>query len=226
MPWFLNARRLRLRLAAGIVSGVLAALPLAVKAAQDPQILPPVQEGGVKIRGHWVIEVRDPDGSLVAQREFDNSLTQAGRLVLGLLLNREASLGRWIVGLASTAPTSLCAPAPACYIVDTTATEKPSGTGVFSTLTSRLAPSGTEVVLTGSFTAPAGGPIDSVATYQTICIPSIATVDCKKADTAYNFTAHDLRDAQGAAAPVFVGTGQIVQVTVTIGFCSYIGCQS
>src|SRR4051812_28098741 len=30
---------------------------------------------GVTLRGHWVIEVRNPDGTLVTRREFDNALT-------------------------------------------------------------------------------------------------------------------------------------------------------
>jgi len=33
---------------------------------------------GIKVHGHWVIEVRNPDGRLVQRRDFENSLTSVG----------------------------------------------------------------------------------------------------------------------------------------------------
>jgi hypothetical protein len=33
---------------------------------------------GVKVHGHWVIDVRNPDGTLVEHRDFQNSLTTGG----------------------------------------------------------------------------------------------------------------------------------------------------
>lgn len=39
---------------------------------------------GIKVHGHWTIEVRDPDGRLAAHREFENSLAPSGRPVGGV----------------------------------------------------------------------------------------------------------------------------------------------
>ena len=41
---------------------------------------------GIKVHGHWTIEVRDPDGTLVTYREFENSLTAAGGQFLAALM--------------------------------------------------------------------------------------------------------------------------------------------
>ena len=33
---------------------------------------------GIKVHGHWTIEVRNPDGKVVTHREFENALAQGG----------------------------------------------------------------------------------------------------------------------------------------------------
>src|SRR5690348_825570 len=52
---------------------------------------------GIKVHGHWVIEVRNPDGGVVERREFENALTAVGARQLALLLARTASSGHWMV---------------------------------------------------------------------------------------------------------------------------------
>lgn len=43
---------------------------------------------GIKVHGHWTIEVRNSDGTLATHREFENSLTQStGSPLLANLLN-------------------------------------------------------------------------------------------------------------------------------------------
>jgi hypothetical protein len=41
---------------------------------------------GITVHGHWVIEVRNPDGSLAQRREFENSLQPNGQLGIAALL--------------------------------------------------------------------------------------------------------------------------------------------
>jgi len=56
------------------------------KAARDlGQVANPGKLGGegVTIHGHWVIDVRNPDGTLVEHRDFENSLVTVGALVSG-----------------------------------------------------------------------------------------------------------------------------------------------
>jgi hypothetical protein len=74
--------------------------------------------GGIKIHGHWVLEVKNPDGKLVERREFNNSLVTGGAYVSGdqllaAILTGDLTPGGFAVALitGSTAgqdPTSLC----------------------------------------------------------------------------------------------------------------------
>lgn len=58
---------------------------------------------GIKIHGHWVLEVKNPDGKLVERREFDNSLVTIGSMpsgdqVLAALLSGNAVAGDPAIG--------------------------------------------------------------------------------------------------------------------------------
>lgn len=54
---------------------------------------------GIKIHGHWVIDLKNPDGKVVEHREFENSLTTAtgeaiaGSQILAALLSGNAAPG-------------------------------------------------------------------------------------------------------------------------------------
>src|SRR2546428_3795116 len=48
------------------------------------------QVEGIKVHGHWTIDVRNPDGKLVMHREFENALTAHGGGALFQLLGRFA----------------------------------------------------------------------------------------------------------------------------------------
>jgi hypothetical protein len=53
---------------------------------------------GVKVHGHWMIEVRSSDGKLISHTEFENSLTTTGTGVLnGFLLGSEVPGGYTVV---------------------------------------------------------------------------------------------------------------------------------
>src|SRR2546423_1698687 len=57
------------------------------------------QQEGIKVHGHWTIEVRNPDGTLVTHREFENALTPGGAMLLGLFLSRNKTPGLWRIHL-------------------------------------------------------------------------------------------------------------------------------
>jgi hypothetical protein len=62
------------------------------------------QHEGIKVHGHWTIEVRNPDGALVAHREFENSLQggPGGRAnFLSSVLSRQNTVGNWIIFLSA-----------------------------------------------------------------------------------------------------------------------------
>src|SRR5882672_4425728 len=63
---------------------------------------------GIKVRGHWAIDVRNPDGTLVAQREFDNAITQTGRGYIARVLARTNYLTPWEIELGSSTGNGPC----------------------------------------------------------------------------------------------------------------------
>ncbi len=79
----------------------LAAKSSSVPATQKNAAQPPTNamNTGVKVHGHWIIEVRNPDGSLVTHREFENEIQVAGVATLASLLARTATPGAWSIGL-------------------------------------------------------------------------------------------------------------------------------
>jgi hypothetical protein len=57
------------------------------------------QQEGIKVHGHWTIEVRNPNGTLVTHREFENALTPSGGLCLSFILTRNGTPGLWRIHL-------------------------------------------------------------------------------------------------------------------------------
>src|SRR5437016_12739869 len=57
------------------------------------------QKEGIKVHGHWTIDVRNPDGTLVTHREFENALLFIGQLALATLMGRQATTGLWFIML-------------------------------------------------------------------------------------------------------------------------------
>jgi hypothetical protein len=47
---------------------------------------------GITVRGHWSIDVKNPDGTLVSHSEFDNALNEHGKATLANLLGNTTTL--------------------------------------------------------------------------------------------------------------------------------------
>ncbi len=77
------------------------AVPAAAPAKAAPQAQPSARTGqpaasgerrtkgtyeGITVHGHWIIEVRNPDGKLVTRREFENSIQAPGISYLAAIL--------------------------------------------------------------------------------------------------------------------------------------------
>jgi hypothetical protein len=153
-------------------------------------------KGDVHVHGHWVIDVRDPDGTLVTHREFENSY-QGGNM-LASIMGRLSSVGLWGVNVEGTQVYSLF---------------EPLETRVLPSLVSRnlsLSFSATSFVLSGSFTAPSTDSIGYVSTVQAPCAANIAPATPCSVDY--------LQFTVTTFAPISFVQGQIVQVTVTITF--------
>ncbi|MGH9139591.1 MAG: hypothetical protein ACRD2I_00465 [Vicinamibacterales bacterium] len=206
---------------------LLAALAVAfATVAVRPMPLAAQQREGIQVRGRWLIEVHDPDGTLVTRLEFDNALAPGGASLLAQFLTG-SSPARWTVELGvyggSTSPcnggTFNGFLQNSCFIVDAAAVPLPTGTSAFSTLAASLGgPASSQVVLAGSATALVAGQIDYVATRQGSCGRFTAPASCTAAGTVLQFTVHDLVNGQGQPAPLSIAAGQIITVTVNLSF--------
>jgi hypothetical protein len=94
-------------------------------AAPAPDALPPSKaaQEGLKVHGHWTIEVRNPDGSVDKHLEFENSLCPpqttvsgvalpGGALALSLLVTGQATPGAWMIVLGDKSTINKTAGAP------------------------------------------------------------------------------------------------------------------
>jgi hypothetical protein len=190
---------------------------------------------GIKVHGHWIIEVRNPDGSLAERREFDNALTQSGRNLLLSYLGRFWSVGGWAIVLGSGTANSGPFNGPAPCIGDASAAGFPALCGVsgdntrgviaestypstsanvFKTLTIDVPTIGAnafKLVLSGAATAQQNGTIGFVQTAANQLFNQPPSASYPAGGGGLGFTL-------AVFAPVTLTTGQQVQVTVIISF--------
>jgi hypothetical protein len=168
---------------------------------------------GIKVHGHWTIEVRNPDGKLVTHREFENSYFPQSTL-LPTVLTRANSVGFWVVGLNSgTPPCGTSSSLVECGIRETGWPLAVNSAYEFKTLT--VTQSSGTIILSGTILAPLTGSISYVETdaYQcpnttapsAPCSPGAITVF-----TTFTFPS--------GMPPVNVAAGQTIAVTVNISF--------
>ena len=161
---------------------------------------------GITVHGHWVIEVRDPDGRLVSRREFENALASGGSNLLVGFLMRSNSLGLWEV--RATSSNSPC-PGSTCTLAES---GSPFGesSSFFKSLVRGLVAGG-NFGLRGNFNASRDGIIETVSTAVQRCGigPS-----CSNTEPYIPFTAFKLNQ------PESVKLGQQVLITVEISFTS------
>jgi hypothetical protein len=194
---------------------------------------------GIKVHGHWTIEVKNPDGKLVTHREFENSLTTqpevSGATLLAGLLGRSLTAGSWQVqliyfdsstgavtgGMVITEPNSAtegCTPSTTPVIVSCSNSLSISGP---TTPTSGV-PTGNTLTLMGTATVPQGiAAITQVATYSNSCFIAESPQTCfndTQHFTYFKFTTRNLDGQNGDPAAVQVSAGQSVSVTVVISF--------
>jgi hypothetical protein len=91
----------------------VSAAPVAV-AAESPNPAKPGSEG-IKVHGHWVIDVKNPDGTLAQHRVFENSLKDSGYSLVGLLGGNYVT-GDFVVSLTPLTGSGIC-PSNDCVMV-------------------------------------------------------------------------------------------------------------
>jgi hypothetical protein len=192
---------------------------------------------GVSLHGHWVIDVRNPDGTLAQHRDFENSLAGSAQGLLVGLLAGYFTQGQLMIAMGATSGNAACAAtAQVCGIVQNLNYYPAAGycnsyycTGSVLTVTPNFGPAGAgpySLVLAGSITANQTGTIGTVSTIYNSCADSAAptfptTVTASSPSTcASNVTNTFYGPLSNATltSPVPVSAGQIIQVTVTITF--------
>ena len=159
---------------------------------------------GIKVHGHWTIEVRNPDGRLVAHREFENSLAGGGQLLSALLYCLHVAVptppsATWAIRLFGS-------PAP-CSNSISGGCEISQGPNLKISLPGVGQPNQGAFVLSGSITATTSSSITSIVTAVFVNAPGTGP-----SNGVLNFTGTQLQ------TQVSVGASQIIQVSVVISF--------
>jgi hypothetical protein len=199
---------------------------------------------GIKVHGHWTIEVKNPDGTLVTHREFENSIAPGnggGAQLLASVLSRAVTQGSWSVELQDAAQQYLGIvinePNSSALAGCQLGLNLPGNTS--ESCSNNLSVTGPQVsghVLEGVGTVTFMGSgivpqtfataVGFVSTATYFCTPSSSPTACVASSNleGYELTSRllDGNTPAGAAAgdpnPVPVTSGQTVQVTVTISF--------
>jgi hypothetical protein len=172
---------------------------------------------GLRVHGHWTIEVRNPDGTLVERREFENALViPSGANLLANVMGRARSIGGWrinVVGGVQLCENPAGGSATSCEIVEST--DALISNAAFPTLTVSVSgATPAEAVLNGSLVAQRTGDISQVRTFDLYCAGSTSPAACPGGAV----TGADLVTSTTLAAPIPVTAGQQVQVRVLISF--------
>jgi hypothetical protein len=134
----------------------------------------------IKVHGHWVIEVRNPDGSLAARREFENALVGSGQLPLSDILSGYAVPAGWVVQIWDpTSNTTAIDGGPChgrCWIQQQQLNPHSPCTkaSCSSNLTASLSQANNQIglVLSGWIQATQAGNISEVDTINYFCAPA------------------------------------------------------
>jgi len=131
----------------------------------------PGRHEGIRIHGHWSIVVRNSDGSIAEQREFENSLdSEHAPTFLAKILGRQATPSFWDVVLTNNLANAVSpciaagfAQSIPCHISES---GKPVTGGASTNLTLTV---GQTLIFSGSFTATNTGAINTVMTVGGTC---------------------------------------------------------
>jgi hypothetical protein len=180
------------------VAAVAVACGLVGVRAQEPQ----GPREGITVHGHWVIDIKNPDGSPALHREFENALLPSGIFAMNGLLTKLFAVDSWSLKLSSTT-TSPCGNSgnlPAVCTIGEALNITATSTNLVVSANESAPPT-----LTGSFQAPEAGVLDRVESHVATC--GAAAGSCR------------LRGFSGTnISPLTIAKDQIVQVSVRFFF--------
>ena len=199
------------------------AAPVAAKQEEESSVPNEPNEQGIKVHGHWVIDVKDKDGKVVDHRDFQNSLASgSGPQLLALLLSGAATPSNFGIDVGQAGaqfyhlfPTGNNASHVNCPVVDIAASCVPSLTVNFPVVAGN-----TLIVLQGQFTAISAVTVNTVSTAIGFCNPSPSPTTISPSTCANNPLAAGVLPFTAAtvASALAVAAGQTLAVTVTLSF--------
>lgn len=180
------------------------------------------RQEGIKVHGHWIIEVKNPDGTRAQYREFENALVPSGGGALSQILGQAAVPSSWLIWFGdSTSTANPCIRVTfitSCSITTPLAAQGTVPTEYHPTIsvtTPGTGPNAGTLVLSGSATSssPEASVINFVMTQLRMCpANTLPGAGCPAAGFQANIT-------QTAVTPAIpIVPGQIIQVTVIISF--------
>jgi hypothetical protein len=170
---------------------------------------------GIKVHGHWKIEVFNPDGSRVSVTEFDNVIINSGISTLVNIMGGDGVHGAWGIDLGSNPAALPCdntGTAVICKIGESGVTY--GGITLHSTDLSVTAFS-QQFTLSGSVIADNTTTIDTVVTASSWCAGTTISIGACRSALSNIWTIFTIASL---GTPPSVVTGQLIQVTVTFSF--------
>jgi len=205
------------RLGVAFIAAALAAAPvLAQKRTETPK-------DGIKVHGHWTIDIKKADGTLVSHNEFENALAGTGNTGLGMVLARAGTMGGW--GVLLDGGVCLGPLTPLCVIQEASAPQPPAADWDSNDLIVLVPPPGQAngglLVLKGTVKTSIAGQITAVRTRLSTCNPvtdTVSEVNCPaSARMVLSTNVFDVT-SRTLTTPIAVDAGQFVQVTVVLSF--------
>lgn len=169
----------------------------------------------IEVSGHWVVEVRDPDGTPVMRREFHNALHPDNPIARLLTGQRTPGPLRVLVACGSGCPPPCGPPAGSCVIYE--ARERFSNPVFRPSSFDNLDASSGDVglQLRGFAVASNDTTVNVVSTEMVICPGNSAPTFCRDGRGTGNFFKELTATVLSPGIPVAAGQQVLVTVTIT-----------
>jgi hypothetical protein len=186
---------------------------------------------GITVHGHWVLDLRDKDGTLIEHRDFHNSLTSSGALFLPAILGgRAIGVGMGVFALGGSDryqlyPSNVNLFASQCQsltVANTTVICIPGLSASYAASSSTP-----NVTLSGQLTAAHAESIGLVGTLLGLCANigvdapvGITGTACAASANAAPGSGSGVLEftSAGLTTPLSMTAGQVLTISVTISF--------
>jgi hypothetical protein len=211
----------------------IASSPAKPAAEEEDENSSPSKPGveGIKVHGHWILDLKDKDGKVLEHRDFHNSLTLSGgdtlaKLITGLAVGSALQIqaGGFIIYRGDIANHGL----PSCNANPPNAACVPNLTVTYTRFDVPNNIPGSFVTLNGSITPTTATTVSSVTTSAMICqSPTIPVPSTLVTESPARCAANDLDSGlitsnglftSATITPINVAAGQTLAITVVLSF--------